>query len=187
MLTVILLVLVALAVLETILLEMEHFGRATLLVLGTAVAVQFLTPFDPWHFFLSHVVLTLEYAAAYIFVVGVLWSFFRWWRHLANWRFGYKEVRNTWLKRNNLALDAKLTDEQRDRMLSVIGYNYRTVPTASANKARITAWMIFWPFSMIGWALNEPVKRIANWLFNVFKGTYQRIADYMFKDFPELK
>jgi hypothetical protein len=181
-----LIILIGLGILEIVLLEMEKFGRATLLMLGVAAAVQFLGIVDLWHGLLGHPVLVLEYALAYA-GLGVVWSFFRWWRHLAHWRFDYQQVRDTWLKRNGFKSAADLSGEQLEKMLSSIGYNYRTVPTASSNKARITAWMVFWPLSVIGWALNEPVKRAANALFNLFKGTYQRIADYMFKDFTELK
>jgi hypothetical protein len=60
-------------------------------------------------------------------------------------------------------------------------------PRATKNKTRITAWASFWPFSFVGTLLNDPVRRLFNFLFNWFKALYQQLADYVFRKDLELK
>jgi len=59
-------------------------------------------------------------------------------------------------------------------------------PTAAENKSRITAWMLLWPFSLVGTILNDPVRRLGAWLFNRFKSLYQKSVDYVFRNDPDL-
>lgn len=60
-------------------------------------------------------------------------------------------------------------------------------PRASKNKARITAWASFWPFSFVGTVLNDPVRRLFNFLFDWFKSLYQKMSDQIFSKDVELK
>lgn len=55
-------------------------------------------------------------------------------------------------------------------------------PLASDNKVKITAWMAFWPFSFLGTFINDPIRRLFNFLFSSFKKLYQRLSDHLFKD-----
>lgn len=67
-------------------------------------------------------------------------------------------------------------------------YSYRLAshgfskPLASDNKAKITAWMAFWPFSFLGTFINDPIRRLFNFIFSSFKKLYQRMSDHLFKD-----
>lgn len=60
-------------------------------------------------------------------------------------------------------------------------------PVATENKAKITAWMAFWPCSVISTLLNDPIRRLFKYLFNLLKSLYQKMADAVFSDDPELK
>jgi hypothetical protein len=60
-------------------------------------------------------------------------------------------------------------------------------PVATENKAKITAWMAFWPCSVISTLLNDPIRRLFRYLFNLLKSLYQKMADAVFADDPELK
>jgi hypothetical protein len=62
-----------------------------------------------------------------------------------------------------------------------------SLPKAANNKARITAWMAFWPFSVVGTLVNDPVRRLVDFLFTQFKALYQRMSDALFSSHPELK
>ncbi len=173
-------------VFEVIFVETERYGRATLLFLATGVALQFLCKVPIWQFVRDHYGLALAYLGCYI-LAGLVWSFFKWYLYLLNFRNEYVALRDKFCKRKNIPVDSDLSEQQRADLLASIGYNYQKVPSAGENKARITGWMIFWVFSAIGWLLNDPFRRLANFVFNLFKGTFQRIADRMFRNFPELK
>lgn len=58
-------------------------------------------------------------------------------------------------------------------------------PLASANKARITAWMAFWIFSMFGTIINDPIRRLFNFAFSSLKELYQKMSDKIFKDMEQ--
>lgn len=55
-------------------------------------------------------------------------------------------------------------------------YNYATGKLkVSQYKTIITTWIIWWPISGIWFVINDPVRRIANWLFEKFKGLYAKM------------
>lgn len=51
----------------------------------------------------------------------------------------------------------------------------------------LEAWMAFWPCSVISTLLNDPIRRLFRYLFNLLKSLYQKMADAVFADDPELK
>lgn len=55
------------------------------------------------------------------------------------------------------------------------------------NKARITGWIIWWPFSMIsvvfGDLLSRIVVKIATRIWGLLSGIYARIEEHVYKDF----
>jgi hypothetical protein len=60
-------------------------------------------------------------------------------------------------------------------------------PRAAKNKYRITAWASFWPFSVVGTLLNDPVRRFFHFLFDQFKALYERVSNFVFRKDVELK
>ena len=67
------------------------------------------------------------------------------------------------------------------------GNSLNARPRATKNKSRITAWAAFWPFSFLGTLLNDPVRRLFNFLFDWFKSLYQKMSDRVFAKDVELK
>jgi hypothetical protein len=67
---------------------------------------------------------------------------------------------------------------------AVRAYNGFYKPEVASHKGDIIAWMCFWPFSLIGTFINDPVRRLFNFIFNSLKGTYQKMSDSVFSDFP---
>ena len=53
----------------------------------------------------------------------------------------------------------------------------RTPPSAGKHKGTITLWIGLWPVSLLWYLVDEPVRKVYNWL----RSTYQRIADSMWK------
>ncbi len=187
--------LVALAVLYVVgcfLVELEFFGWATLALIAAVVGVQFLHVYDILSYVAANVLTSTLYAAGYI-VVGVAWSFVKWFSYLRKFRDHFRELKQKFLERKSLTgpdIDEPFLSEFKDSLRHQ--YEYRDVqsgqkPTAAENKARITAWMAFWPCSMLSTLLNDPIRRLFKFLFNLLKSTFQKLSDYVFRNDPELK
>lgn len=88
---------------------------------------------------------------------------------------------------NQLTLDFQSWADQHRWSVSYLGNSIATRPQASTNKTRIVAWMSFWPFSLVGTVVNDPVRRLLNWLYNLLSGTYQRMSDHIFRNEDMLK
>lgn len=163
---------VIITIFVTIATEIEWFGWTTLTILGSVTAVQFLHLFNIWLYIKDHVFQTIIYAIAYI-AIGVIWSFAKWFFFLINAR---DESRKLFEERKNSAYNPSNR------------YPEIKIPQASHNKGRIIAWMCYWPFSAIGTILNDPFRKLFNFIFNQFKNLYQQMANSIFKgDMEKLK
>jgi len=156
--------------LVALLTETERYVWATLSIIASLVAAHYLADLHLLAFIKAHTLTSVGYLVGFI-VVGVVWSFIKWFSFLVRVREVMKERGdfNFPVEYRGLPLDKK--------------------PLASENKKRITAWMIFWPFSLVGTLLNDPIRRIFNLIFNSLKNQYQRLSDRVFRDvtFPQKK
>lgn len=195
--------LIALVIVATVLVEVERFGWATIVLLGSVVAAQILHVLPIWTFVSTHVVETVLYALAYV-GVGIVWSFVKWFSFLMTARDKYRGWKNEFFLYKNLdpAL-AKIKPDETEEFSRFISskhdYHYYRHgnpiaellagkrPRAATNKSRIVSWMSFWPCSMIGTLLNDPVRRLCNFLFTSFKALYQQMSDAVFAKDSELK
>jgi len=59
-------------------------------------------------------------------------------------------------------------------------YDERTlegvIPSAMQNKEKIVTWILWWPTSAFWTILNDPLVRLANWIYSKFQGLYKKIA-----------
>lgn len=195
MILVILGILIVIAVIECWLLEVEHWGWATATLLATLIGVHVLHVVDVWGFITHNALHTTLYVLGYL-AVGVVWSFVKWFSFLVGFRDAHREAKAQWMKRNNIAPDQMLTENQSIALSDYMQYQswhkfhgvyLNKRPTAVTNKRRITAWMSFWPFSMAGTIINDPIRRLFRLLFDTLKGLYQQIADHVFRNETDLK
>lgn len=56
------------------------------------------------------------------------------------------------------------------------------IPSAVRNKSLITNWIVFWPWSLLGYLLSDVISDIANWFFERLKGVYNWISLSSFSD-----
>lgn len=200
---ILLIALVVLAIVATVLTEVEHFGWATLSLIATLVGVQVFhntLGFNLLSWVESHALVTGLLTLGYV-VVGIIWSFVKWFSYLMSYRDKFREHKEAFLKANNLGglvVTAPVPEELRGKFEEYLRTNTRwddhgrhiaalERPRASKNKSRIVAWMSLWPFSLVGTILNDPVRRLFNFLFNWFKALYQKMADTIFAKDVELK
>lgn len=94
-------------------------------------------------------------------VIGLAWSFFKWFKFV---RKKYKKFKESY--------PAKVDVED---------VKYRYIPKVSDNKEQITTWIVFWPFSVIRYALESLLKDFFNGIIKMFTGWYDRITISQFK------
>lgn len=90
-------------------------------------------------------------------VLGVVWSFFKWYFYLSAIREEYK----------NSSYEVEK---------SLISIN------SSSNKTRVLVWMSYWPLSTIWTIINDPIRKMYKHILYKLSGFYQNISDRMFKD-----
>jgi hypothetical protein len=193
-------VLIALFVLETVLTEVEHFGWATAALIVTVAVAQIFHLVDLFSFVKENTAAFLGYVGLYV-VCAVPWSFVKWFSFLRNYRDQYREYKGKFLASRNIPVTASVPDVSMSAFKDFVSNNYTWTrgdvnlaglsnlqrPRARDNKSRIVSWMAFWPFSLVGTLLNDPVRRFFSWVFTTFSSLYQRMADYVFRNDLELK
>lgn len=161
-------------ILATILTETESWTMATLTLVGTVFAMHHFHVLDVYGYVQANLFETGMYLLCYI-GTGVVWSFVKWFSFLYRHRDKVREAKETFAEAYKVSGHGTVQDYLLHR-----GLHKR--PNAADNKSRIVAWMTFWPFSLVGTFLNDPVRRLFNALFNRFKHLYQQAADHVFRD-----
>lgn len=89
--------------------EVENFGWATLTLIVTLVGVQLLHVADLLTFVKGHVLETLLGVGVYL-VVGIVWSFIKWFSFLHKHLDKFTEAKEDFLKKHDLPNDSKITN-----------------------------------------------------------------------------
>jgi hypothetical protein len=175
--------------------ELENFGWATVTVIAMIAGAQFFNVVDVLDFVKHNAVQTALWVLAYL-AVGVVWSFVKWFSYLISVRDRLKEAKINFCNANGIPLvngegvippDMMTTFMTGYTATGYARYHWKEGKVnATDNKGKITAWMMFWPYSLVGTLLNDPVRRIVNFLFSNFKALYQRMVEYVFRDHPEM-
>jgi len=104
--------------------------------------------------------LALTYLAA-----GTVWSFFKWYLHCRDERKRLDEY-----------------NRRKKKGTSMYGFGGKPEkPIAADSKSRITGWMTLWPWSLVWFIINDPVRRAFNAIYEKFSGAYQKISDKAFE------
>ena len=183
---------IALVVITLIfLVELEKFGWSTVLMIASIAAAQLFNMVDLWGWiklnYLSSIVSVVVYAS-----LGVAWSFVKWIFFLYKFKDKREEAIINATNKNALKQDyAELIGDKcfdnkgSDKplwMLSLRKKKYKNTilcdtPKAADYKGTIVAWMSWWPVSMVGTLLNDPVRKFLNFTYTRLSGFYQKIAN----------
>jgi len=134
----------------------------------------------------NHPVFSIEAFVVYL-VVGVLWSFGKWYFFLSKVREKYLELKDEYsssLQSLYHAVDSELNFYKRvdynslDKNPNQISEAIK--PQVSAHKASITRWIICWPLSFVWTMLNDPLRKLADTIFSHIKSVFQKMSDKMF-------
>lgn len=109
------------------------------------------------------------------FIVGGIWSIFKWWRFNVDIKKQYDEII---AKNPNASMSAILN--------SFEGYAYNDIltipPLASNMKSKIVMWIVSWPLSIITWILGDLIVSICNSIYDILGNVYSKITKSIFGD-----
>ncbi len=115
---------------------------------------------------LGFVVLILGYAA-----IGVVYS-------LAKWRLSF--LRKERERYDVLVAKFKGELPPHQEWLIGQGWNWESV-RVRYNKARITAWIAYWPWSLLWTLIDDPFRKLAEWMYATFRSWYEALFANAFK------
>jgi hypothetical protein len=154
----------------------EPHPIASLVVIGGNIALyHFFVATIDYHSLLAY---TQAHGGAIIgsivawILIGLVWSFFKWYIYLKDNKKVQEEAYA--LRALRFIPSNKGVVEEREPLV------YK-IPAASDNKERITTWMIYWPFSILGFVLSNPIVRFYRWLYNTFSGVFDKITASVYK------
>lgn len=167
----------------------ESFGKATLSVVATFALLGFLGDFNVLHWLVTHAAEFAVYLVAY-FAIGTAWSVGKWWFFVRRKRDEYNDQKNAFLLQRGIK-DGVIPDDLRAKWREWIDNQYdgrRSVgrsaypPRARDYKGKITAWMMYWPWSFVVTIVDDPIRKLFNAIFRAIQDVFQRISDSAFKD-----
>lgn len=185
--------------LETAWVETEHNILAGFWLIGCIVTwcwIQHTGIAWIWHSPGAVILAVLVYMAA-----GGVWSLIRWWKHVADWRRGYELHMNSFLAGSIASGIGEHTDPQfkplnysgsplsewpaplRDQWLRT----FNAAPQASRSGDKLTAWVLYWPWSLFWTMVSDPVVRIARAIGRSLRQAYQRVTDHYTSDIEAAK
>lgn len=153
----------------------------------------------------------IGYFAAY-FVVGGVWSFVKWFSFINKKADDFGELKLEFIKRcnkrgkNEIAEDEKLEVDTKTKLPThyiptfnkflreryfIVGWQHdydedtldSVIPSAQNHKEKIVTWILWWPTSAFWTILNDPLVKLANWMYDRFQGLYKKIANRAFAKF----
>ena len=161
------------------LVEAENGLWATGVFIFTLAFVAFAVKLSV-HVITDHPLMTILYLLGY-FAIGALWAIVKWWRFVVYLVEKYKEIRKEFLRDHDI-LGFTIPDNFKDKWFKHLENNYgrngyRSLgmsftekglkpPDPSNHKERIYSWITFWPWSLLWFILDEPVRKIAKAIYN---------------------
>ena len=161
--------------------ETESPFWATGFAILVAVFMQLFSPIPIISLAIEHPFHTLAYFVGYL-AAGTAWGIGKWWFYLGNVKTKYNRAvklynastTKDWKNFNDFIIEEGLNTYELD------SETYR--PLIAKNKRRFMIWMVYWPFSMVWTLLNDPIRKIFNWIYDRLAGMLQGMSDKMFND-----
>ncbi len=184
---------ITIAILVAILLEFEKEGWATTFVsLGIALVlwnyraeIWDMVSQNPWP--------TVGFVVSYI-IIGIVWSFIKWTTYVKKTLGRIKKVKDTFIAEHKEINNSNRADFNKAienlRLKDSSGYTIsvydkttlddiikKVTPVANEKKIIITAWISYWPMSLVGTLLNNPFRNFFEWLYDNLSGYYDKITN----------
>jgi hypothetical protein len=184
---------ISIAVLVAILLEFEKEGWATTFVsLGIALLMWNYRG-EIWDVISQNPWPTVGFVVSYI-IIGIVWSFIKWTTYVKRTLGRIKKVKDEYIAEHKEINDSNRAGFnqmiEKLRLKDSSGYTIsvydtttlgdiikKVTPVASEKKTIITAWISYWPMSLVGTLLNNPFRNFFEWVYDNLSGYYDKITN----------
>jgi hypothetical protein len=188
--------LVVLAFMTLIAIFSEEEGvKATFALVFGVLFLQFIAKWDVAAFARTHSLgILLLYAGGYL-GIGVTYAVCKWTIYVKGQRRRYNRLKSEFLRNCSVTGDV-VPDKFKKEWLRHLsqgrsshwGFRHFSsthatsiIPDVSENKAALIRWMTYWPFSFALTMLNDPVRRLFEFIYEKIGAKLQEIADRAFK------
>lgn len=174
----------------TALVENDNGVWATIVAVGSVLGLNYLWKLPIVAVVKANPAHTALLVLAY-FAIGVAWTLVKWYFYVHNRVVEYNDYKRDFLKEKKAdALTPELAAELSDRLENGHTSTWRSAfggtisaepPDPAKHKADLTRWGTYWPFSMVGTALNDIVRKAWEYVYEMLQTTYQRMAKAIFR------
>lgn len=175
--------------------ENEHNFLAVVFIAAFVALMQWTGSVD---FFSTDPISIVKWVGVY-FAVGVVWSFAKWYFLLNKKRDQLMEVKREWINKNklDLAVSDRIPVELFNKFADAVyesGYHPNTkksygfrpttatelLPDLSKYKEKLIGWIFWWPTSAFWTILNDPLVRLAEFIYGKLQALYARMVSNAF-------
>lgn len=144
----------------------DRYGLSTFIVIVSALTLQLFSDIHPFTFIVNNVLETIFIVIGW-FLVGSVYATVKWWIYV-----------NKIARKIKIAKDSEKILYYADHRTDALG---DIVPLqVSDYKGKITGWISFWLFSLLGTLLNDVLLEFAEWLYSQIGGILQKISNKAF-------
>lgn len=168
----------------------EAVGWATTVVVGFFLLLTFFGTFNVFAYIMQHPGYALTWLGVYL-VGGIPWAAAKLWIWGKNLRDELEDIRDEWLAKKGVKA-TEMTDElvrewnsysspKKDFCYKIGNSDMSVTPKIRNHKAKIVAWMMYWPVSLFWTMFNDALRRLWNSLYHLVSTRFQKILDSVFK------
>lgn len=177
------------AIVMMISLEVEREGIATTAVSIALALLLWNYGHNIWEFVKSDYLTTTLFVLGYL-IAGVVWSFLKWNEKVKKVFGEFKAVKDKYIaKKGKIETQEEVKDfssylVDKTTWRSGSFYGRKTMaeivevitPKGIDNKSTIVAWISYWPLSLLATLLNNPFRRLFEYVYTLVSGLYDRIS-----------
>lgn len=167
----------------------ERPGWATLFFLAAAFATNYLTGVKVFDWVSENPLGAALVILAYL-AIGVVWSIAKWAFFVYAERRAYDRMKTDFLLARQCGNSSGAVPKELQGDWGRYIAHRRFPPHAAHNKTRIVTWMAFWPWSLVWTMIDDPIKRIFEFLYRRIQTLLEGISKRAFQgtesDFADL-
>lgn len=175
----------------------EDGVKATITLILGALFLQFVAKLDLVGLIRGEPFKLALYGLVYV-VLGFAFACIKWWRYAKKQRRQYDAIRGVFFKQYRIEGDS-LPPELKSKFLEKLKNDYEpnkrggfrhysdsgdadpVIPDITKNKAAFIRWMTYWPLNALFTLLNDPVRCLFEWIYEVAGKKMQAVADHVFR------